>query len=157
MELGRKRAPNFSGQRDDIYDIFLLYEHYKKNHQMFDETDVVHDIFRRLANMETTPITLHQIYVDETQDFTQAELFLLIRLCKNPNDMFLTGIRHFIFYVLKAFFHSNPSRQSKKFRRRFVMMAFHLSISISNWFENCKSFCTVVTNINKLFITTPKK
>ena len=91
MELGRKRAPNFSGQRDDIYDIFMSYEHYKKNHQMFDETDVVHDIFRRLAKLGATPITIHQIYVDETQDFTQAELFLLIRLCKNPNDMFLTG------------------------------------------------------------------
>ena len=34
---------------------------------------------------------IHQFYVDETQDFTQAELCLLIRCCQNPNDMFLTG------------------------------------------------------------------
>lgn len=29
--------------------------------------------------------------MDETQDFTQAELTVLIRLAQNPNDMFLTG------------------------------------------------------------------
>ena len=34
---------------------------------------------------------IHQVYVDETQDFTQAELSLLISCCQNPNDMFLTG------------------------------------------------------------------
>ena len=34
---------------------------------------------------------IHQIYVDETQDFTQAELCLLLRACHSPNEMFLTG------------------------------------------------------------------
>ncbi|XP_060580921.1 TPR and ankyrin repeat-containing protein 1-like [Ruditapes philippinarum] len=135
MELGRKRAPNFSGQRDDIYDIFLLYEHYKKNHQMFDETDVVHDIFRRLANMETTPITIHQIYVDETQDFTQAELFLLIRLCKNPNDMFLTGDTAqsimrgiaFRFEDLKTlFFHIKQNTKAKKSSKSSKSLEVHV-------------------------------
>lgn len=33
----------------------------------------------------------HELYVDETQDFTQAELSLLMRCCQNPNAMFLTG------------------------------------------------------------------
>jgi hypothetical protein len=58
---------------------------------MFDETDVVFDIFRRLDGLDSCPITLHQVYVDEAQDFTQAELFLLITLCRDPNNMFLTG------------------------------------------------------------------
>ncbi|XP_053388237.1 LOW QUALITY PROTEIN: TPR and ankyrin repeat-containing protein 1-like [Mercenaria mercenaria] len=91
IDLGRKRAPNFSGEREEIYDIFVLYEHKKKQGRMFDETDVVRSVFQRLAQLETSPVAIHQIYVDETQDFTQAELFLLIRLCQNPNDMFLTG------------------------------------------------------------------
>ncbi|XP_053381233.1 TPR and ankyrin repeat-containing protein 1-like [Mercenaria mercenaria] len=91
IDLGRKRAPNFSGEREEIYDIFVLYEHKKKQSRMFDETDVVRSVFQRLAQLETSPVAIHQIYVDETQDFTQAELFLLIRLCQNPNDMFLTG------------------------------------------------------------------
>ena len=41
--------------------------------------------------MKSRPWVIHQFFVDETQDFTQAELCLLIRLCQNPNDMFLTG------------------------------------------------------------------
>nr|KAG5698873.1 hypothetical protein BaRGS_006767 [Batillaria attramentaria] len=32
-----------------------------------------------------------EIYVDETQDFTQAELSLLVKLADNPNHMFLAG------------------------------------------------------------------
>ncbi|XP_053381229.1 TPR and ankyrin repeat-containing protein 1-like [Mercenaria mercenaria] len=90
-ELGRKRAPNFSGKRQEVYHIFKLYEHVKRQHGMFDETDVVRSVFQRLTQSETSPVAIHQIYVDETQDFTQAELFLLIRLCQNPNNMFLTG------------------------------------------------------------------
>jgi len=34
---------------------------------------------------------VHAIYVDETQDLTQAELRLLMRLCTNLNDMFFCG------------------------------------------------------------------
>ncbi|XP_053388238.1 TPR and ankyrin repeat-containing protein 1-like [Mercenaria mercenaria] len=91
LKLGRKKAPAFSGEREEVYDMFLVYERKKKQLRLFDETDVVRSVFQRLAHLETSPVTIHQIYVDETQDFTQAELFLLIRLCQNPNDMFLTG------------------------------------------------------------------
>ncbi|XP_052214816.1 TPR and ankyrin repeat-containing protein 1-like isoform X2 [Dreissena polymorpha] len=91
FELGRKRAPNFTGERDLIYSFFLKYEHFRKQHALFDETDLVHDVFQRLRQLESRPWVIHQIFVDETQDFTQAELCLLIRLCQNPNDMFLTG------------------------------------------------------------------
>lgn len=41
--------------------------------------------------MTYIPWTLHEIYVDETQDFTQAELALLVSLGHDPNKMFLTG------------------------------------------------------------------
>ena len=92
FKLGRKRASNFSGERDKIYDFFLRYQHFKSQNSLFDETDLVHDVFRRLRMMEMRPWVIHQIFVDETQDFTQAELCLLIRLCQNPNDMFLTGM-----------------------------------------------------------------
>ena len=91
FKLGRKRASNFSGEREKIYQFFHRYQHFKSQNSLFDETDLVHDVFRRLRMMETRPWVIHQIFVDETQDFTQAELCLLIRLCQNPNDMFLTG------------------------------------------------------------------
>lgn len=45
----------------------------------------------RLTNENEIKWIIHQIYVDETQDFTQAELCLLLRMCHSPNEMFLTG------------------------------------------------------------------
>ena len=63
-----------------------------------------------------------QVFVDETQDFTQAELTILIHLAHNPNDMFLTGDTaqsimrgvSFRFSDLKTLFHY--AKQSLKAR-----------------------------------------
>ncbi|XP_041361943.1 TPR and ankyrin repeat-containing protein 1-like [Gigantopelta aegis] len=91
IELGRKRAPNFSGERHKIYQLFLEYNHFKKQKFLFDESDLIYSIYKRLCNLEEQPWVLHGMYVDETQDFTQAELAILIRITQNPNNMFLTG------------------------------------------------------------------
>ncbi|VDI71816.1 Hypothetical predicted protein, partial [Mytilus galloprovincialis] len=91
FDIGRKRAPNFSGEREHIYTLFKLYEHARKQKFLFDETDLVRDVYQRLCKQQNMEWVIHQIFVDETQDFTQAELSLLLRLCQNPNDMFLTG------------------------------------------------------------------
>ncbi|XP_021354477.1 TPR and ankyrin repeat-containing protein 1-like [Mizuhopecten yessoensis] len=91
FELGKKRAPNFSGRRTDIYDLFKKYEHFKKQKFLFDETDLVRSIYNRLQQETDISWAIHQVFVDETQDFTQAELCLLVRICQYPNQMFLTG------------------------------------------------------------------
>lgn len=36
-------------------------------------------------------VYFHEVYVDETQDFTNAELCILMQLCSIPNRIFLTG------------------------------------------------------------------
>ncbi|KAL3888631.1 hypothetical protein ACJMK2_000996 [Sinanodonta woodiana] len=121
IEIGQKRAPNFSGKRDKIYKYFMRYHHFKKQNRLFDETDLVHDIYKRLQNIKVVPWVIHQIFVDETQDFTQAELYLLIQICQNPNEMFLTGDTaqsimrgiSFRFSDLKSlFFHAQQSMKS---------------------------------------------
>ncbi len=89
--IGKKRAPSFCGDRDKIYKAFLTYKHLKTQYALFDEADVVTNLYRRMKRDMSLDWTIHQFYVDETQDFTQAELCLLIRCCQNPNDMFLTG------------------------------------------------------------------
>ena len=91
VELGCKRAPNNSGERKHIYTLFKRYEHVRKQRFLFDESDLVHDIYHRVCKQHDMKWVIHQIFVDETQDFTQAELFLLLGICQNPNDMFLTG------------------------------------------------------------------
>nr|XP_034304939.1 uncharacterized protein LOC105330431 [Crassostrea gigas]XP_034304942.1 uncharacterized protein LOC105330431 [Crassostrea gigas]XP_034304948.1 uncharacterized protein LOC105330431 [Crassostrea gigas]XP_034304950.1 uncharacterized protein LOC105330431 [Crassostrea gigas] len=91
FDMGRKRAPNFSGERENIYEMFKKYDHFKRQKLLFDEIDLVKNVFNRLKKEKKVKWIIHQIYVDETQDFTQAELCLLIRMCHSPNEMFLTG------------------------------------------------------------------
>jgi len=94
-EVGNKKAPTFRDVREHIYIIFEKYEHLKKRKQkhnwFFDQTDFVRNIYQRLSKQNEKKWSIDQIYVDEAQDFTQAELYLLIQLCDCPSGMFLTG------------------------------------------------------------------
>ena len=90
-KIGRKKAPNFLGDRNVIYDMFRRYQKICISKYLFDEFDVLHNIYKRLALHPIQPWLLDQIYVDEAQDFTEAELFLLIRCCQDPNELFFTG------------------------------------------------------------------
>ena len=89
--LGRKKAPNFSADRKVVYDLFVVYQQQRLRDRMFDEADLVFNIHRRLQSNPVPKWSIHQFYVDETQDFTQGELSLLIRCCRSPNELFFTG------------------------------------------------------------------
>ena len=90
-KIGRKRAPNFNGNRDKIYDLFEQYRIEKQRKSLFDEADVVFRLYGKMKEYNGIDWVIHEIYIDETQDFSQAELCLLIRCCQRPNDMFFTG------------------------------------------------------------------
>ncbi|KAJ7371741.1 TPR and ankyrin repeat-containing protein 1 [Desmophyllum pertusum] len=89
--LGRKKAPNFSAERKVVYDMFRVYQRVHSSNRMFDEADLVFNIHRRLQSIPAPDWSVHQFYVDETEDFTQAELSILIRCCRFPNALFFTG------------------------------------------------------------------
>ena len=92
--LGKKMAPNFPGNRSEIYELFKLYQNFlqRERHQhLFDECDFIHSIHTRLKNSDYLDWSIHNFYVDEVQDFTQAELSVLLQVCRNPNGLFLTG------------------------------------------------------------------
>ena len=90
--LGRKRAANFNSDRSVIYDLYKEYRRLKQNLLMYDENDVVFHLYHRLTFNSAAPEwVVHEFYVDETQDFTQAELCLLIRCAADPNATFFTG------------------------------------------------------------------
>ena len=88
--IGNKRAPSFTADRETVYELFLAYQRIKRSLGMFDEADVVYSIYHRLEH-HIPSWSIHEIYVDETQDFTQAELSVIIRSCRNPNRLFFTG------------------------------------------------------------------
>ena len=41
--------------------------------------------------MKNPPWSIHSIFIDEVQDFTQAELSILVRICRDQNNLFFTG------------------------------------------------------------------
>nr|XP_015212780.1 PREDICTED: TPR and ankyrin repeat-containing protein 1 isoform X1 [Lepisosteus oculatus] len=90
-KLGRKRAPNFQEDRTEIYRLFRLYQQIKSQWGFFDEEDVLHNLSIRLAKLDEIPWSIHELYGDEIQDFTQAELCMLMKIINDPNSMFLTG------------------------------------------------------------------
>ena len=49
INLGRKAAPNFYGERKYIYDIFKKYYSFKIKNFLFDEMDVIHNVFNRFV------------------------------------------------------------------------------------------------------------
>ena len=91
MSLGKKKASNFTADRSIIYGLFRIYQQVRRTKGLFDEADLVFNIHQRLQKITAPEWSVHQFYVDETQDFTQAELSLLIRCCRSPNEMFFTG------------------------------------------------------------------
>ncbi|XP_028374549.1 TPR and ankyrin repeat-containing protein 1 [Phyllostomus discolor] len=90
-KLGRKRCPNFKEDRSEIYSLFCLYEQIRSQKGYFDEEDVLFNLSRRLSKLQVLPWSIHELYGDEIQDFTQAELALLMKCINDPNAMFLTG------------------------------------------------------------------
>ncbi|XP_053785696.1 TPR and ankyrin repeat-containing protein 1 isoform X2 [Desmodus rotundus] len=90
-KLGRKRSPNFKEDRSEIYSLFCLYEQIRSQKGYFDEEDVLFNLSRRLSKLKVLPWSIHELYGDEIQDFTQAELAVLMRCINDPNAMFLTG------------------------------------------------------------------
>nr|XP_005600889.1 TPR and ankyrin repeat-containing protein 1 isoform X2 [Equus caballus] len=90
-KLGKKRSPNFKEDRSEIYSLFCLYQQIRSQKGYFDEEDVLYNLSRRLSKLRVLPWSIHELYGDEIQDFTQAELALLMKCINDPNAMFLTG------------------------------------------------------------------
>ncbi|XP_075403192.1 TPR and ankyrin repeat-containing protein 1 [Tenrec ecaudatus] len=90
-KLGRKRSPNFKEDRSEIYNLFCLYQQIRSQKGYFDEEDFLYNLSQRLSKLSGLPWSFHEFYGDEIQDFTQAELALLMKCINDPNAMFLTG------------------------------------------------------------------
>ena len=94
-QIGNKMAPNFAGERETIYGLYRRYEEHCQNRRhsvfLFDECDLVQDLHRRLRSVRDLSWSIHSLYIDEVQDFTQAELALYLHCCRHPNSLFFTG------------------------------------------------------------------
>uniref|UniRef100_A0A8C8ASD6 Tetratricopeptide repeat and ankyrin repeat containing 1 n=1 Tax=Otus sunia TaxID=257818 RepID=A0A8C8ASD6_9STRI len=126
-KLGRKRSPNFTEDRSEIYHLFCLYQQIRSQRGYFDEEDLLYNLSQRLSKLRELPWSIHEFYGDEIQDFTQAELALLMKCVNDPNAMFLTGDTAqsimkgvaFRFSDLRSLFHyASKNSMNKKQRVR---------------------------------------
>ena len=89
---GRKKASLYKDQRKEVYACFEHYKKICKHERVFDECDLIYDIYKRLKKMDKDlDWVVHNFYIDEVQDFTEAELFLLLSCTRCPNGNFLCG------------------------------------------------------------------
>jgi superfamily I DNA/RNA helicase len=84
--LGQKISPMYGDDRDTIYELYGLYKEKKGELNVFDKMDVVHHIYRQLkAQGGYKGVPIHNVFVDEVQDLTQAELHLFFVVRARPS------------------------------------------------------------------------
>jgi len=154
-DLGAKMAPNFkrflaedlpgdrSASRDLVYSLYEAYEKEKGAMRGYDISDVVFHIWTQLEkeradperpDLRRTPIA--SVFVDETQDFTQAELAVFVRIATEKNDLFFSGDTcqtiasgvGFRFEDLKSVFKLEADRQKEEIGAKSLPANFVVKI-----------------------------
>ncbi|KAL7575583.1 hypothetical protein ACA910_020154 [Epithemia clementina (nom. ined.)] len=95
MGLGTRHCRLNADQRGLAYDVFEKYERICRLNKFWDDNDRVARILNALKTPqsyvdEESKIHRSRLYVDEVQDFTQAEIALFFSLCR-PGGLFLAG------------------------------------------------------------------
>ena len=94
--FGKKRCRLPEAQREIAYRIFLKYQQRMHDEGLWDNCDRIVALLQRLQEAKTSDPDIFQevkrskIYVDEVQDYTQAECLLFFYL-SGPGDLFLAG------------------------------------------------------------------
>lgn len=99
LALPRKQSRMDQTQRQEVYALFVKYEKVKQG-GYYDECDLVYNIAGRISLLDVSyfdhmdqdsVLPVDSLFVDECQDWTQAELYVLAMLCRDPNALFLAG------------------------------------------------------------------
>ena len=88
--LGRRRAPNFSLDRRDIYAVAEYYQGRLEAEALWDEIDLTRRAMAALARAGER-FEYDLVVCDELQDFAEAQISLLFRLARDPRGLVLTG------------------------------------------------------------------
>ena len=101
MNLPRKQSRLNNEQRQTVYELYKNYEEVKRKNNLYDAMDIVYNIAGRVNDLLSSGKSLTSstrgifpidaLFVDEVQDFTMAELYLLVKLSKDPNNLMLAG------------------------------------------------------------------
>mmetsp|Transcript_14447 Transcript_14447/g.40206 ORF Transcript_14447/g.40206 Transcript_14447/m.40206 type:complete len:2450 (-) Transcript_14447:2893-10242(-) len=96
LELGERRCRLGKTHREFVYDIFLRYQKTLSEQNLWDDCDRITALILRLQEARRQngsafdKIHRSKIYVDEIQDYTQAEVCLFF-LLSGTGDLFMAG------------------------------------------------------------------
>jgi hypothetical protein len=92
-QLSKDRCRLDREQRQRAYAIFERYQVYADKHGLWDDMDRVTHVLQALQSEQTKKdiFMYNRVYVDEVQDFTQAEIGLLFHLTGGHDTLFLVG------------------------------------------------------------------
>ena len=89
--LGKKKAPNFQFDRNEIYQIFEWYQRKLEAEGLWDELDLAREVIRIISERDWNPHRYDLVICDEVQDLTDIQHDILFSVVKNPNDLLLAG------------------------------------------------------------------
>lgn len=78
-------------QRGVLYDIACLYDDYLLKNSLLDENDLIRELF---ANRDTAFPSYDFAMVDETQDYTEMQLYFVHQICTDPLNVVFAGDVH---------------------------------------------------------------
>ncbi|MFP4178103.1 MAG: UvrD-helicase domain-containing protein [Acholeplasmataceae bacterium] len=79
-----------SEERKTIYDFAQnVYQPYLEKNNLYDDNDLARQVI--LALNRTLDERLDYVLIDEIQDLTEMQVYMLLRLARNPKDVILTG------------------------------------------------------------------
>jgi len=84
-------------QLQTVYEIYTKYENYMNDNNLWDNCDRIMVLLQRLAFCRKkhpeifATVRQTKVYVDEIQDYTQAEILLFFHLARGLGDLFLAG------------------------------------------------------------------
>ncbi|MGL4652687.1 ankyrin repeat domain-containing protein [Cetobacterium sp.] len=79
-----------STKRNDIYKIAIAYQNYLKTNKKLD----LNDLSRIMIDNISEDKKLDYIFIDEVQDLTEVQIFMINSLCKDFNNVFFAGDIH---------------------------------------------------------------
>ena len=102
LALPRKQSRLNPEQRKTVFDLYKSYEKVKKDGNYYDSMDIVFNLAGRVTKFLSKGkakvsssyqrlLPIDSLFVDEVQDFTMAELYLLTKLSRDPNNLMLAG------------------------------------------------------------------
>lgn len=131
--------------RSFIYDIAIKYENWLNENRLYDENDITRIVLENLNNGKLEKYDF--VLVDEIQDLTEIQIYLMYKLVKNPHNILFSG--DFNQTINPTFF--NSTRIETLFMNNSYNDKFYKKVLYTNY-RSCSDIVNLSNEIANLRI-----